>query len=193
MSNARYQFNPHLLHPETVTNILVKALTVFPSPAFSLCLSLLPPSTIPHPSALKDTSSIPSTDLTESIQKLTHLSTLLESAQYALFWSTIDSDDLYADLCADIAGFEDLIRIRVAGEVGKAFREIDLEVLGGWLDLDGEGLVKFATGPCGWKVEGEKVLVPPNAENEAKSEVKGERVGVEMFGRVVKRGFEQPA
>lgn len=27
-----YQFNPHLLQPETVTNILAKALTVFPSP-----------------------------------------------------------------------------------------------------------------------------------------------------------------
>ena len=188
-----YQFNPHLLHSETVTNILVKALTVFPSPAFSLCLSLLPPSTIPHPSALKDTASIPTTDFTESIQKLTHLSTLLESAQYALFWSIIDSDDLYADLCADVAGFEYLIRIRIAGEVGKAFREIDLEVLGSWLDLDGEALVKFTTGPCGWKVERNKVLVPPNAENEAKSEVKGERVGVEMFGRVVRRGFEQPA
>jgi translation initiation factor 3 subunit K len=59
--------------------------------------------------------------------------------------------------------------------------------------LDGEGLVKFATGPCGWRVEGAKVLVPPNEENEAKSEIKGERVGVEMFGRVVRRGFEQPA
>ncbi|MCO6716954.1 CSN8/PSD8/EIF3K family protein, partial [Streptomyces sp. CHB19.2] len=81
-------------------------------------------------------SSIPTTDFAESIQKLTHLSTLLESAQYALFWSTLASDDLYADLCADVAGFEDLIRIRVAGEVGKAFREIDLEVLGSWLDLD---------------------------------------------------------
>ncbi len=94
-----------------------------------------------------------------------------------------------------MAGFEDLIRIRIAGEVGKAFREIDLEVLGSWLDLDGEALTKFATGPCGWRIEGSgnKVLVPPNAENEAKSEVKGERVGVEMFGRVIRRGFEQPA
>ncbi|OCK77114.1 hypothetical protein K432DRAFT_461658, partial [Lepidopterella palustris CBS 459.81] len=26
---SRYQFNPHLTHPETATNILVKALTVF--------------------------------------------------------------------------------------------------------------------------------------------------------------------
>lgn len=93
-----------------------------------------------------------------------------------------------------MAGFEDLVRIRIAGEVGKAFREIDLDILGSWLDLDGDALAKFATGPCGWRIEaGNQVLVPPNAENEAKSEVKGERVGVEMFGRVVRRGFEQPA
>lgn len=185
-----YQFNPHLLHPETVTNVLVKALTIFPSPAFSLGLALLPPSTIPFTT---NNTSIPTTDLTESIQKLTRLSTLLESAQYDVFWSTLESDDLYADLYADIAGFEDLVRIRIAGEVGKAFREIDLGVLSSWLELRGEALTKFCTSACGWRVDGQKVTIPPNAENEAKSEVKGERVGVEMFGRVIRRGLEQPA
>jgi translation initiation factor 3 subunit K len=186
----RYQFNPHLLHPETVTNILVKALTIFPSPVFSLCLALLPPSTIPYHNS---NTSIPTTDFTESIQKLTLLSTLLESAQYAQFWSTLESDDLYADLYADIAGFEDLIRIRIAGEVGKTFREIETGVLSSWLDLRGDALAKFCEKACGWRVDGQKVAIPPNAENEAKSEVKGERVGVEMFGRVFRRGYEQPA
>jgi translation initiation factor 3 subunit K len=186
----RYQFNPHLLHPETATNILVKALTVFPSPAFSLCLALLPASSIPFGSEI---ASIPTTDLTESIQKLTKLNTLLESAQYESFWSTLESDDLYADLYADVAGFEDLIRIRIAGEVGKAFREIDLPVLSTWLDLRADSLVKFCQTACGWKVAGQKVEIPANAENEAKSEVKGERVGVDMFGRVIRRGYEAPA
>ena len=190
--NHRYQFNPHLLHPETVTNILVKSLTIFPSPTFSLALSLLPPSTIPFASP-DSRNQIPTTDFTESVQKLTLLSTLLESAQYSAFWSTLESDDLYADLVADVAGFEDLIRIRIAGEVGKAFREIETEVLGSWVDLRGEALNKFATGPCGWTVNGTKIKIPGNSENEAKSEVKGERVGVEMFGRVFRRGLEQPA
>ncbi|KAL6245847.1 hypothetical protein RBB50_007000 [Rhinocladiella similis] len=185
-----YQFNPQLLHPETVTNILVKALTVFPSPAFSLCLALLPPSTIPYQPG---NTSIPTTDFTESIQKLTRLNTLLESAQYDAFWSTLESDDLYADLYADVAGFEDLVRIRIAGEVGKTFRQIDLSVLSSWLDLRGEALVKFAQTACGWKVNGQQVEIPSNAENEAKSEIKGERVGVDMFGRVFRRGFEAPA
>ncbi|RMZ77746.1 hypothetical protein DV737_g4196, partial [Chaetothyriales sp. CBS 132003] len=185
-----YQFNPHLLHPETVTNILVKALTVFPSPSFTLCLALFPASSIPYGS---DIASIPTTELTESIQKLTKLNTLLESAQYDAFWSTLESDDIYADLYADVAGFEDLVRIRIAGEVGKTFREIDLSVLSGWLNLRSEALVKFCQTACGWRVSGQKVEIPANAENEAKSEIKGERVGVEMFGRVFRRGYEDPA
>lgn len=168
----------------------MKALTVFPSPAFSLCLALLPASTIPFGS---DVASIPTTDLTESIQKLTRLNTLLESAQYDAFWSTLESDDLYADLYADVAGFEDLVRIRIAGEVGKTFREIDLSVLSGWLNLRSDALVKFCQTACSWQVQDQKVSIPANAENEAKSEVKGERVGVDMFGRVFRRGYEAPA
>ena len=153
-------------------------------------MALLPASSIPYGS---DVASIPTTELTESIQKLTKLNTLLESAQYDAFWSTLESDDIYADLYADVAGFEDLIRIRIAGEVGKTFREIDLGVLSGWLDLRGDSLSKFCQTACGWQVSGQKVEIPANAENEAKSEIKGERVGVDMFGRVFRRGYEAPA
>lgn len=130
----------------------------------------------------------------ESIQKLARLSTLLESAQYALFWSTLNSDDLYADLVADVAGFEELVRVRIAVEVGKAFREIGSDVLASWLDLrGGDVLEKFVVDVCGWEVEDGLVKVPRNKDNEARGEVKGEKVGVEMFGRVVRRGFEQAA
>ncbi|KAL1967600.1 hypothetical protein VTN77DRAFT_3115 [Rasamsonia byssochlamydoides] len=194
-----YQFNPHLLQPETITNILAKALTVFPSPAFSLSLALLPPHTQPYgPPAGENQQPSQTSDFVESIQKLTRLNTLLESAQYALFWSTFNSDDLYADLVADVAGFEELVRVRIAVEVGKAFREISADVLAQWLDLKSrEALEKFVVDVCGWEVDksGKEVVirVPKNRENEARSEVKSERVGVEMFGRVVRRGFEQPA
>ena len=110
-----------------------------------------------------------------------------------MFWSTLDSDDVYADLYSDVAGFEDLIRIRIAGEVGKTFREVDLQVLSAWLDLRGETLTKFVQTACGWSVTGDKVKIPSNSENEARAEVKGERVGVEQFGRVFRRGMEAPA
>jgi translation initiation factor 3 subunit K len=168
----RYQFNPHLLHPETTTNILCKSLTVFPSPAFSLALSLLPTYHL-----LLSSSSSPTSDLTESIQKLAQLNTLLESAQYGLFWSTLNGDDLYADLVADVAGFEELIRIRIAIEIGKAFRSIGKDVLGGWLDLRTSELEKFVKDVCGWEVEDGSIKVPTNKENEARGEVRRERVG----------------
>ncbi|KAA8646049.1 hypothetical protein EYZ11_001937 [Aspergillus tanneri] len=195
-----YQFNPHLLQPETVTNVLVKALTVFPSSAFSLCLALLPAYTQPFPSSNAETQATSqNSDFVESVQKLARLSTLLESAQYAQFWSTLNSDDLYADLVADVAGFEELVRIRIAVEVGKAFREVNAEVLGHWLDLrNRESLEKFVTEVCSWVVDksganGAVVKVPTNKENEVRSEVKSERVGIDMFGRVIRRGFEQAA
>ncbi|KAL4747312.1 eukaryotic translation initiation factor 3 subunit K [Aspergillus terricola var. indicus] len=193
-----YQFNPHLLQPETVTNILVKALTVFPSPAFSLCLALLPAYTQPFPSSEAETTAAQTSDFVESVQKLARLSSLLESAQYTQFWSTLNSDDLYADLVADVAGFEELVRIRIAVEVGKAFREINAEVLEQWLDVrNSEALEKFVTEVCSWEVDKSSsatiVKVPTNKENEARSEVKSERVGVDMFGRVIRRGFEQAA
>lgn len=139
------------------------------------------------------------------MQKLARLSTLLESAQYSLFWSTLNSDDLYADLIADVAGFEELIRVRIAVEVGKAFREISAEMLMDWLDVKGlDTLEKFVVDVCGWEVDKSgasgandaknvTVRVPRNKENEARGEVKGEKVGIEMFGRVIRRGFEQPA
>ncbi|KAJ5629075.1 Eukaryotic translation initiation factor 3 subunit K [Penicillium lividum] len=189
-----YQFNPHLLQPDTVTNVLVKALTVFPSPAFSLCLALLPAHTQPFPTTQEARAASQTSDFIESVQKLSRLSTLLESAQYTQFWSDLNSDDLYADLIADVAGFEELIRIRIAVEVGKSFRSVTTESLEQWLDLrNREALEKFVTEVCVWKVEGAIVSVPTNKENEARSEVKSERVGVDMFGRVIRRGFEQPA
>ena len=194
---ASYQFNPHLLQAETATNVLAKALTVFPSPAFSLCLALLPAYTQPFPSANTDgQAAAQNNDFVESVQKLARLSTLLESAQYAQFWSTLNSDDLYADLVADVAGFEELVRIRIAIEVGKAFREISTDILEQWLDLrNRDALEKFVSEVCGWQVDQAAgvVRVPTNKENEARSEVKSERVGIDMFGRVIRRGFEQAA
>lgn len=195
-----YQFNPHLLNTEVVTNILAKALTVFPSPAFSLSLALLPAYTQPF---LTDASQsvtkasqvpMPTSDFVEAVQKLARLSTLLESSQYALFWATLNSDDLYADLVADAAGFEELVRVRIAAEVGKAFREIGADVLMAWLDMRSfEALQKFVGDVCGWEVEDKIIRVPINKDNEARGEIKGEKVSIDMFSRVLRRGYEMPA
>ncbi|EGP83421.1 uncharacterized protein MYCGRDRAFT_106207, partial [Zymoseptoria tritici IPO323] len=106
-----YQFNPHLTRDETTTNILVKSLTVFPSPDFSLCLSLLPPYVLQDSKA---TGGASSGTLAEAVQYLDVLHNQLNNAQYTDFWSTLDSSDLYADLTADVHGFEDIMRLRIA-------------------------------------------------------------------------------
>ncbi|KAM0798637.1 eukaryotic translation initiation factor 3 subunit K [Usnea florida] len=191
-----YQFNPHLTRDEPVTNILVKALTVFPTPDFSLCLHLLPPSILSPPSNPHNPHL--DTPLAEAVQKLTHLNTLLSQCAYRDFWDQLDSDDLYADLIADVNGFEELMRVRIAVTVGQGCREVERGVAEGWLNLQGREFEAFVGEICGWGVEGGVggagvVVVPVNKENEAKGLVVREEVRFEQFGRVVRRAYEQPA
>ncbi|KAL9101950.1 MAG: hypothetical protein Q9163_002838 [Psora crenata] len=213
-----YQFNPHLTRDDTVTAILTKSLTVFPAPDFSLCLHLLPPHILGTPSPSNpfthqqekqqqqqqnghhaNNGPAPTeTPLTEAIHKLTHLNTLLEQADYAGFWQTLDSDDLYADLTADVSGFEELMRVRIAVTVGQSCREVERGVLEAWLNLSGTQFENFVMDICGWGVDdaavgGSVVRIPLNKENEAKGTVLREEVKFEQFGRIVRRAWEEPA
>lgn len=190
-SVSRYQFNPHLARDETIYNVLVKALTVFPSPDFSLCLSLLPPYVLASSKADKGPPG--SGTLAEAVQHLSTLHTQLNNAQYSDFWNTFDHDDLCADLTADVAGFEDTMRIRIAVVVSQCMQEVGRDVLEGWLNFRGEKFEHFVKDVCGWKIDGQKVQVPLNKENEARSVVQRETVKFDQFSRMVKRAYEQPA
>lgn len=173
---------------EVVTNILVKAMTQFPSPQFELAMHILLPS-------VSSPGSAGASELAEAVAKLRVLNTQLEGAQYAKFWATLDSDDLYADLTTDIAGFEETVRVRIAEHVSQAFREVPVAVLEAWLGLRGEQEVtKFVTETCGWKLGEDGVIqVPKNQENEAKKAEVREDVNVDMFARVIKRSWEEAA
>lgn len=159
-------------------------MTTFPSPQFNLALHLL------APSALSGTS-----ELSEAVIKLRALNAHLEGASFARFWGTLDSDDLYADLTTDIDGFEDAIRLRIAQLVSESFREVQtVPVLEGWLGLEGkEAVEKFVVETCGWKADGDKVIVPKNADNEAKKAEIREDVNIDMFTRVIRRSWEETA
>jgi len=194
-----YQFNPHLTREETITNVLVKALTVFPASDFSLCLHLLPPHIL-HPAS--SASSLPAAGdapLSEAVQKLTTLNQLLSEANYRAFWNTLDSDDLYADLVADVSGFEELMRVRIAVVVGQSCREVERATLESWLQLKGQDFEKFISDICGWGLnnnregKGGMVVIPINKENEAKGTVVRENVQFDQFARVIRRAYEQPA
>lgn len=92
-----------------------------------------------------------------------------------------------------MAGFEELVRIRIALTISQSVREIEKSVLESWMGLQGPGLVKFVKEVCGWEMEGNRVLVPLNKENEAKGTVVRENVKIEQFARVIRRAYEQPA
>lgn len=174
----RYQLNPDRLKDEVVTNVLVKAMTQFPSPQFSLALHLLNPTTAA------------TGELAEAVSTLRDLNSALERAEYARFWSTLNGDDLCADLIADVADFEDMVRHRIAHLVSQAFREVGLEQLGAWLGLNAEGTKKFVAEVCEWEVEGDVVKVPSNPDNEAQKAEIREDVKIDMFSRVIKRSWE---
>lgn len=131
--------------------------------------------------------------LSEAVQKLNVLSNLLGSADYAAFWSTLDSDDLYADLVADVADFERQLRVRIAVTVSQAIREVDRSILESWLNLQGKEFEQFVSSVCGWNVDGSKIKIPLNKDNEAKGTVVTENVKFDQFSAVIKRAYQQPA
>jgi translation initiation factor 3 subunit K len=188
-----YQFNPHLSRDETVTNVLVKALTMFPNPDFALGLSLLPSHVLAPLNSSAHNPAAGDAPLSEAVQKLNELRNLLEGADYTTFWSTLDSDDLYADLIADVSGFEELMRVRIAATVSQAVREVDRSILESWLNLDGSDFEHFVGSVCGWTIDGAKIKVPINKDNEAKGTVVRENVKFDQFSRIIKRAYEQPA
>lgn len=188
-----YQFNPTLSKDETITNILVKALTVFPSPDFSLCLSLLPPHTLLPSSSKASNPAAGDAPLPEAVQKLNILNNILSSADYGTFWTTLDSDDLYADLVADVVAFEELMRVQIAVEISKGFREVQKSVLEDWLNLKGGELDDFLKKICSWETNGDMVVVPSNRDNRAEGTVVRENVKFEQFSRLIRRAYEQPA
>jgi translation initiation factor 3 subunit K len=171
----------------------VKALTVFPSPDFSLCLSLLPTYVLSSTKTNHSNGPPASGTLSEAVQHLSTLHTQLTNAQYADFWSTLDGDDLYADLVADVQGFEEMMRVRIAVVVSQCMQEVGRDVLEGWLNVEGAKFESFVRDVCGWGIEGGVVKVPLNKDNEARGTVVRENVKFEQFGRMVKRAYEQPA
>lgn len=155
-------------------------MTLFPSPQFSLALHLISPS------------ATATGELHEAVAKLRTLNSQLEGSQYTQFWSAVDGDDLCADLIADISGFEDVIRHRIAQLISQAFRELKLTHLESWLGLNEDAARKFVTDVCGWTVDGEgNIKVPSNPENEAKKSEIREDVNVEQFARVIRRSWEE--
>jgi translation initiation factor 3 subunit K len=157
--------------------------------------------------------------LAEAVQKLSTLHTQLIGASYDQFWATVDGDDLYADLTADVQGFEDLMRQRMAVVISQTMQSVERAVLESWLNLTGEAFDGYVKNVQGWSVDGSFVTIPLNKENEARGTVVRENVKFDRkfiqtsrhgkntknktdsisttktteFSRMIKRAYEQPA
>jgi translation initiation factor 3 subunit K len=154
---------------EETTNILVKSLTTFSTnPSFSLCLHLLPPHVL---------LTTASDALSETVQKLSVLAELLDSAQFESFWDEFNNDDLYLDYTADVYGFEDSIRHGIARSVAVCMTGIKRDILERWVNLNGEAFDSWVTNQTGWSIVEDMIVIPPNGENVASSDgVKGENL-----------------
>lgn len=127
------------------------------------------------------------------MQHLNVLHKHLNNAEYASFWSTLDSDDLYADLVADVQGFEDIMRIRIAIVVSQCMQEVSREVLESWLNVSGDKFEHYISKVCSWEIKDGNVMIPLNTDNEARGTVVRENVKFDQFSRMIKRAYEQPA
>ena len=105
----------------------------------------------------------------------------------------MDSDDLYADLVADVQGFEELLRVRIAVVVSQCMQEVRRDILESWLNVRGAKFENFVKEVCGWGLDSDVVRIPLNKDNEARGTVVRENVKFEHFGRMIKRAYEQPA
>ena len=102
------------------------------------------------------------------------------------------------------------MRVRIAATVSQAVREVDRSILESWLNLSGSEFDNFVGSVCGWNIDGAKIKVPINKDNEAKGTVVRENVKFDRkfiyilstnqpltnlaeFARVIKRAYEQPA
>ncbi|KAK9367529.1 armadillo-type protein [Lipomyces kononenkoae] len=201
-----YQFNPELMRDETVLNILAKSLTVFPEPDFTLALHLLPPSLLhQYSSASTPNSTIPlppaaDTDdqLSNSVHRLTYLNSLLELAAFPAFWRIVSSDvdEEYADLVADVTGFEDAIRRGITKSVTVSMRSFKLESgLSWWNFTNKEAVEQWVEAEMpGWVIEGESIVRKDEedtttAATSAVQPATG-KIKFEQFSRVIRRVYE---
>ncbi len=68
------------------------------------------------------------------------------------------------------------MRVRIAATVSQAVREVDQSILESWLTLSGSEFEHFVGSVCGWNVQGDKIKIPLNKDNEAKGTVVRENV-----------------
>ncbi|KAK0535164.1 hypothetical protein OC842_002393 [Tilletia horrida] len=124
------------------------------------------------------------------ITKLAHLSNLLVQARFRAFWAAFGSkeDPVYDEVrkyAGEVSGFEESVRGVALEAVKSAFRSISEERMGGYLNLSGAALKEYISKQPGWKLEGGKVIVPVNVNNEIKATIIREEIPFDQFNKLL--------
>jgi translation initiation factor 3 subunit K len=163
-----YQFNESEVKLDVIATILTKALIMSPEPDFNLCLYLL------NESIIAD----------EKIASLIVLQQLIEEARFVEFWATVASDAVSREAVSGVPDFYTAIRQLISNVVAAVYQVIDLNVLEKQLNLTGDELRRYIASQ-GWTLDGNKVTIPVNEENEAKSSTQTESIKLEQLGKIL--------
>lgn len=195
-----YQFNPQTSDEDIILSILAMGLVRFYSSDFALSLHLLPCSSLGNvfdlssifPAAAKPegASTVPGDSLSEAVQRLSKLYSLLDSARYAEFWEVYDSDDDNADFVCNVDDFEGKLRASIARSVSSAATSVSVSVLQAWANISGNKFNEWVSKTLGWEIKGDSVLIPSNEFNTPKTVVTNESIHYEQLAKLIKRGFE---
>ncbi|KAH8835324.1 armadillo-type protein [Flagelloscypha sp. PMI_526] len=177
-----YQFNPHLYNPDIVVNILVKSLTVSPSPDFNLCISLLEERPINIP--LEEPDPLPAL-----LPVLKELHNLLYKCRFPAFWKLYQSaelENLRDNYTCEVVGFEDDIREVVVKSVNAAFTQISAERLASYLNLPVSSVSDYAA-KLSWRSadSGQTFNIPPNPDNQIEATVLQENIKLSQLSKVM--------
>ncbi|KAJ9055634.1 hypothetical protein DSO57_1001619 [Entomophthora muscae] len=129
-----YQFNPTLINMTVVTTILGKALTALPDADFNMFLSLL-------------SSSVASES---TVCALVKLQEKLEECRYEEFWA-LRSNPTFAEVLADIEGFDDAIRGVITHSLLISFQSLPKDIAIKYLNLKDKALEAYAS-TLGWVI-----------------------------------------
>lgn len=142
-----YQFYPTRYRPDTVSKILIKALTTLPSTDFLTALYLVPDH---H-------------QVNEPLPVIAKLADLLETGAFVEFW---EAAGMCRTLLESVPGSLDAIRDFMLSVVRRTYRTIDVAVLRGLLDLP-EARVREVCAENTWEVDNDGVVsIPVNEENQ---------------------------
>ncbi|KAL7415751.1 putative eukaryotic translation initiation factor 3 subunit 11 [Mrakia frigida] len=188
-----YQFNPLLINPDVIVQLLLKALLATPGPDFGLAMAIIGDRANTLPTNEDDEDFDPKISLL--LPFLSNLHNLLRTCQYSAFWALLNGSDEAATVLrqnhlAEHPLFAPLVRTLVVSRaIASTHQRISVGLCSKWFDLKSEAeLTKFVTEELGWKVEAGIVVIEANEDNAVKGKTISEVVELGQLVKIIAAG-----